>query len=220
MLLEEIRMQVVKYAKKMLHARLTVGTSGNVSALDAESGHIAITPSGMDYDELTPEDICVIDMNGTVVDGTRRPSTERFLHITAYKRRPNAGAVLHTHSSYATTVAAMGRTIPVILAEVAAIAGGPIPIAPYTRFGTQQFGDVALDAMGGSPAVLLQNHGVVAVGPSLEKAFLIAVDVEEAAKIYLMSLMAGQEALRIPDSEIPILYEIYSTRYGQNPSKP
>ena len=198
---------------------MTVGTSGNVSVLDRETGYVAITPSGVDYEEMEPADICILDLDGNQVDGHRRPSTERQLHLHAYRMKPEVGAVLHTHSTYATTLAAMGRTLPVILAEVAAIAGGPIPLAPYTRFGSREFAEVALDAMGGAPAVLLQNHGVAVVGPTLAKAFLIAVDVEEAAKVYLFSLMAGQEALRLADEEIPILHELYATRYGQNPHK-
>ncbi|MED4781185.1 class II aldolase/adducin family protein [Brevibacillus choshinensis] len=220
MLLANLRSEVMEYAKKMYDAGLTVGLSGNVSAIDRETGYIAITPSGMKYEELTPADITVINENEVVVDGFRRPSSERLLHITAYRKRPDVNAVFHTHSTYATTLAAMAEPIPVILAEVAAIAGGPIPVAPYTRFGTPELGEVALETMGRAPAVLLQNHGVVTVGRSLEQAYLIAIDTEESAKIYLMSLMAGKPAVRIEENEIPILYRIYSTKYGQNPLEP
>ncbi|RNB90347.1 class II aldolase/adducin family protein [Brevibacillus fluminis] len=220
MLLQEMRTDVLRYAQRMYKAGLTVGVSGNVSAIDRESNTIAITPSGMDYDELTPEDITLIDLEGQVVDGTRRPSSEKMLHIKIYQSRPDVNAVFHTHSTYATALAAMGEPIPVILAEVAAIAGGPIPVAPYARFGTPEFGDVAVAAMGDKPAALLQNHGVVCAGKDLQKAFLIAVDTEEAAKIYMFSLMAGKRAIRLNDEEIPVLHEIYATRYGQNPLKP
>ncbi|MGE5703217.1 MAG: class II aldolase/adducin family protein [Clostridia bacterium] len=220
MLLEEMRSDVMKYAQRMYAAGLTVGVSGNVSAIDRASNTIAITPSGMDYDELTPEDITLIDLEGNVVDGKRRPSSEKMLHVKIYQNRPDINAVFHTHSTYATALAAMAEPIPVILAEVAAIAGGPIPVAPYTRFGTPEFGDVAVQAMGQGPAALLQNHGVVCAGKDLQKAFLIAVDTEESAKIYMLSLMAGKPAIRLDNAEIPVLHEIYSTRYGQNPLKP
>ncbi|MED4909367.1 class II aldolase/adducin family protein [Brevibacillus centrosporus] len=220
MLLANLRSEVMKYAQKMHEAGLTVGLSGNVSAIDRDTGYIAITPSGMKYEELTPEDITVINENEEVIDGIRRPSSERLLHITAYRKRPEVNAVFHTHSTYATALAAMAEPIPVILAEVAAIAGGPIPVAPYTRFGTPELGEIAMESMGSSPAVLLQNHGVVTVGRSLEHAYLIAVDTEESAKIYLMSLMAGKPAVRLEESEIPVLYQIYSRKYGQNPLEP
>ncbi len=219
MLLEELRTDVMKYAQRMYEAGLTVGVSGNVSAIERATGHIAITPSGMDYADLTPADITVIDLQGQVVEGQRRPSSEKMLHVKIYQKRSDVNAVFHTHSTYATALAAMGEPIPVILAEVAAIAGGPIPVAPYARFGTEAFGDVAVAAMGTGPAALLQNHGVVCAGVDLQKAFLIAADTEESAKIYLLSLMAGKPAIRLDSAEIPILHEIYATRYGQNPLK-
>lgn len=215
MLLQKMREDVVRFAKKMIDYNLTVGTSGNVSCIDRLTGHVAITPSGMAYEDLTAEDIPIIDLEGNIVDGKRKPSTERLLHIEAYRRRLDVGAVIHTHSSYATAMATLNQSIPVLLAEVAAMAGGPVPVAPYTVFGTQEFAEVAMQHMGDKPAVLLQNHGVVSVGTNLQKAFVAAMDVEEAAKIYLLCRMAGHEPTLIPEGDIQKLHRLYQENYGQ-----
>lgn len=213
--IEELKRQVVYYSKKMVRNDLTTGTSGNISVMDRKQNLIAITPSGMDYELLEPIDIPIIDTRGNVVEGDRKPSSEQLLHLEVYKKRNDVNAVIHTHSSFATTLATINQPIPVLLAEVAAMAGGEITVAPYTIFGTQEFAQVSVDALGNKPAVLLQNHGVLSVGENLHKTMVTAMDVEEAAKIFLYTKMANEKPTFIPKEDIQVLYTNYQQNYGQ-----
>jgi len=198
----------------MSRSGLAPATWGNISARDPETGLILITPSGMAYDSLQPEDICVLDLDGNHVDCPWKPSTETPLHLIFYRAKPWCHAVVHTHSLYATAFAALGQEIPVVVATLASAVGGSVPCAPYTPSGTEHFGQVALEAMGDRTAVLLGNHGVVAVGSSLEEAYTVAEVVENAAKIYHFALSVGRPNI-LPDSEVSRIRQKYLTKYGQ-----
>ena len=136
MLMQEERELVVEYGKKMSAARLSTGTSGNISIYNAEKGLVAISPSGMDYFSTTPEDVVILDLDGKVVDGKRKPSSEWALHTTFYKHKPHARAVVHTHSVYCTTLAVLGEPIRAVHYVIGDAGAAEVPCAPYQLFGT------------------------------------------------------------------------------------
>lgn len=212
--LYDLRKSVLEYALRMSRSGMAPATWGNVSARDPEAGLVAITPSGMQYESLRPEDICLVDLDGNHVDCPWKPSVETPLHLVFYRAKPWCNAVVHTHSLYATAFAALGREIPVVVATLASAVGGSVPCAPYTPSGTTHFGEVALEAMGDRTAVLLGNHGVVAVGTSLADAYTVAEVVENAAKIYHFALTVGQPNI-IPEDEVSRIRSKYLTKYGQ-----
>ena len=137
MLMQEERELVVEYGKKMSAARLSTGTSGNISIYNAEKGLVALSPSGMDYFSTTPEDVVILDLDGKVVDGKRKPSSEWALHTTFYKHKPHARAVVHTHSVYCTTLAVLGEPIRAVHYVIGDAGAAEVPCAPYQLFGTE-----------------------------------------------------------------------------------
>lgn len=192
---EESRRQVTEFSKRMLHDRLTSGTSGNISKIDEQSGLIAITPSGVDYEILTPEMIILVDQNGEIAEGKFEPSTEMPMHLHIYRNRPDVRAIVHTHSMYATTLSVLRRKIPVMHYMVLPL-GGPVPLAEYAVFGSQQLAENVVRALGtNNKAVLLSNHGAVTVGGSLEEAYRNALLLEHMAELYWRTLVVEEPRL-------------------------
>ena len=191
MLLHMQRQKVIEIALKAQRERLIPLTMGNFSLRDKETGYICITPSGMDYSLLQPEDIVVVDINGTIIDGNRKPSIEIQLHCRTYAKRTDIFGICHTHSTYATAWACCGKEIPVIVAELAGMIGGPVKCAPYAPMGTVELADIVAEHLYSQNAVLMENHGLLAVGENIDKAFANAVIVEEGAKITLYSMQIG-----------------------------
>lgn len=191
MLLQEQRQKVIEIALKAQGDKLIPLTMGNFSIRDKESGHVCITPSGMEYSLLRPEDIVVVDLYGNIVDGQRKPSIETHLHCRTYAKRPDVLGICHTHSAYATAWACCGKEIPVIVAELAGMIGGPVKCAPYAPMGTMELAETVALHIGMQNAILMENHGMLAVGETIDKAYANAVIVEEAAKITLFALQIG-----------------------------
>lgn len=216
MLYEDIRKQIVEVARTMAMEGLVRGTSGNVSCRVPGSSLFGITPSGMDYHTLRPEDVVILDAaTGRVVNGHRKPSTETPLHRAIMATRPDVNGVVHTHSIYATAFACLGMPLPVISTELAALVGGTVPVAPYARSGTEEFARVALATLGQEGvACLFQNHGVLAVGSSLKEAYAIAMGIEEAAQIYHLARQMG-EPIILPEEERAFMFRYFRTQYGQ-----
>lgn len=213
MLLEEKRQVIVEYGKKLIAAGLTRGTGGNISVLDEKSKLMAISPSGMDYFETKPEDVVVMDLNGKIVDGFRKPSSEWRMHLIFYQKREDVGAVVHTHSMFATTLATLHWEVPPA-SYLIAYAGKKVPCAPYATFGTQEIADAAYNAMGEEyNAVLLANHGLIAVGPDMPSAFGIAEIIEMVCEIYYRAKCVGEPVI-LPDEEMKLMLEKFKT-YGQ-----
>ncbi len=183
MLLADLREEIVLYCQKMAATGLTPGTSGNISAFSPEEGLLAISPSGLEYQSMTPDDIVVLDLEGNKVEGQRAPSSEYELHRVFYARRKEVGAVVHTHSTYATTLACLGWDLPAIH-YILAFAGDRVPCAPYVTYGTPELAEAVFQAAENYNAVLMGNHGLLALGPDLERAFLTASSVEYAAEIF------------------------------------
>jgi len=210
-----VRRAVLDTARRMKRDGLVRLTSGNVSCRVPGLDQFAITPSGMEYDSLEPEDICILDLKGRLVDGRRRPSTEAPLHRLTYQRRPDVFGVVHTHSIYASAFACTGQSMPVISTELAGLVGGTIRCAPYAKSGTEEFAVTALDALGMEDvALLFQNHGVMAVGASLKEAYDVALGLEEAAMIYYLARQMGEPVI-LPEEERRRIFRVMHTTYGQ-----
>ena len=191
MLLMEQRRRVVEYSRKMAAEGLSGGTFGNLSLLDRDSGLIAITPSGMDYFRMEPADIVVVTAGGERVEGEHRPSTELDLHCLLYRSLPDVGAVVHTHSAFATVLACLRWDIEPIH-YLAAGCGGRVPCIPYLPFGSKELARAAVQAMGQEyQACLLGGHGLLAAGRDLEQAYSAAQQTEFLAQIYYYARLAG-----------------------------
>lgn len=215
MLLKELREKVIEIAKKAQMEKLTPLTMGNFSARDKGTGYICITPSGMEYDKLTTADIVILDIEGNVVEGERKPSIETPLHCAVYRRRNDVFGVSHTHSVFATAWAACNESIPVVVAELAALIGGPVECAIYKPMGSLELAETAAIRLGDRHAILLANHGVLAVGNDIDTAFANSVVVEEGAKIAYYARQIGVMQL-IPEDECSALRRMIVEKYGQN----
>ena len=201
-------------ARRLAAAGLVVGPQGNVSARDPASGLVAITPSGMEYERMGAEDVPVLDLRGHPVEGRRRPSTELPTHLAIYRHRADVGAIVHTHSPYATTLAVLGWPLPPVLGEAAAVLGGEVAVAPYATTGTELLARHAVQALGDRQAVLLQSHGAVAVGRDLREALHAALVLESTARIYWMARLAGPVSALAPD-EVARIRQGFLRHYGQ-----
>ncbi len=214
MLLKELRQRVIDTALKAQKEKLIPLTMGNFSARDKETGYVCITPSGMEYDKLTPSDIVVMDVDGNVAEGDRKPSIETPLHCAVYRRRSDVFGVSHTHSVFATAWAACNEGIPVVVAELAALIGGPVECAIYKPMGSLELAETAAIRLKDRHAILLANHGVLAVGHDIEAAFANSVVVEEGAKIAFYARQIGVMRL-IPEEECKALRKNTLEKYGQ-----
>ena len=193
-------------------ARLITGTGGNLSIVDKHRKYIAISPSAMAYDRMTPEDVVICDLKGHLIAGHHKPSSEIQCHLAFYHQRPDVGAVVHTHSIYATTFACLNREIPAIHYLIG-YCGEKIPLAPYATAGSKAMARLAGESIGGANAVLLANHGLMAVGADMAKAFNVAEVVEMMARLYYQSLCIGQPHI-LNHAEISELVDLFED-YGK-----
>lgn len=216
MKLPELRITVCELHQELPRYNLVVWTGGNLSARDPETGLIVIKPSGVRYEHLTPENMIVVDIDGNVVEGKLKPSSDTASHCYIYRRRPDINGVVHTHSRYATAFAALGREIPCVLTGMGDEFGGPVPCGGFELIGDEAIGAEVLRCLANtrSPAILMQNHGVFAVGPTAEAAVKAAVMVEDSAATVWMALMMG-DPIPIPQDLIDRLHHRYTNIYGQ-----
>ncbi len=201
MLMEKARQEIVDYGKKMSGSGLTNGTSGNISVYDAELGYMAISPSGIGYFETTKEDVVVMDLNGNIIEGDKNPSSEHDLHANIYKKHPDMRAVVHTHSMYCTTFACMGEPIRAVHYLIAGAEESVVPVVPYATYGSQELAKNVFETKADGLAMLLGNHGMVAYGPSLAKAYNVAENVEWMAEIQYRIMCVGKANI-LSDEEI------------------
>jgi L-ribulose-5-phosphate 4-epimerase len=213
MYLESLRNEVWKYNLLLPRYNLVVMTSGNISGRDPETGLVVIKPSGYSYDEMTPADMVVVDLDGNVIEGHLKPSTDTATHLYVYRHRPDVFGIGHTHSTYASSFAALGRPIPAVL-TASAMLGGEIPCGGYAVIGGEQIGAEILQTIGAKRAVLLQNHGVFTIGDSPRQAAKMAVEVEEIAKITHLAMLKGSPLL-LSQEQLAETGEMYETVYGQ-----
>ncbi len=195
------RKSIIQAALSMNSMGINQGTSGNVSV--RYGNRMLITPSGVPYEELDPKDICAseITKDGKTWQGDLAPSSEWRFHLDIYKARPDVGAVVHTHSMYATVMAICGKPIPAVHYMVAASGGTEIRVAKYATYGTEQLSKNALEALEGRTCCLLKNHGVIATGPNIKRALWLASEVETVARQYHLALTIGGGDI-IPDDEM------------------
>jgi L-ribulose-5-phosphate 4-epimerase len=209
-----LREELVRLHAELPRHNLVVWTGGNVSVRDPETGLVAIKPSGVRYEDLTASSMVVLDLDGTVVDGNHKPSSDTWSHLHIYRHRPDVNGVVHTHSRYATAFAAVGRPIPVYLTAHADEFGVEIPCAGFARIGDEAIGAQVVQHIGSSSAVLLKNHGVFTVGRTAEAAVKSAVMVEDIAATVWMALQLGVPDI-IPADEVEKIHDRYMNVYGQ-----
>lgn len=218
MLLDELRAQVLAYARQIMADGLAHGSQGNISALDRSSGLIAVTPSAADYATMHVEDIVVIDTDGRVVEGRWRPTVETPMHTLFYHRRADVGAVIHCHAPFASGFAAAQRPIPLVLAEAAACIGHEVSVAPFMVSGTPAFAALMLDTIGQGSAAIMGQHGIVVCGPDLRRAYATAIAVEDCARAYIYARTIGVEPEPIPAETCAALHQWWLSSYRQAPA--
>jgi len=213
-MLEKLREELVQLHLELPRHNLVAWTSGNVSARDPVTGFVVIKPSGIRYENLTPESMVVVDLDGKVVEGRNKPSSDTFAHVFVYRHRPDVNGVAHTHSTFATAWAATGRPIPPVLTAICDEFGGPIPVGAYAKIGGDEIGQEIIRSIGSSPAILMKNHGVFTVGKTPEAAVKAAVMVEDVARTVFYAMQLGQPD-EIPPEEVARAHRRYAEEYGQ-----
>ena len=213
MLLEKLRETVWKCNLELPKNGLVKMTSGNVSARDPETGFIVIKPSGYSYEQMTPADMVIVDLNCQIIEGQLAPSVDTDTHLCVYRQRPDVFGIAHTHSPYASSFAALGVPIPSCLTASAMI-GGEIPIGGYVPIGGEAIGAEIVRKIGKSLAIVMQNHGVFTIGKSPQQATKMAVEVEEIAKITHLAMLRGTP-IWLTQEQITEIAEMYRTQYGQ-----
>jgi L-fuculose-phosphate aldolase len=212
MLLKEERDEIVRFGKKLITSRLTTGSGGNLSLFNRREGLVAISPSGIDYFDVQSEDVVVVNINGEIVEGECKPSSELNFHLVLYQKRSDINAVVHTHSVYATTIACLNREIPAVHYLVA-FSGKKVPLAPYATFGTKELAQNVSETIGDYNAVLLANHGLVTVGPDMLSAFSAAEEIEFVARVYYQTKCIGDPVI-LPEYQMARVIKKFET-YGQ-----
>lgn len=210
----ELREQLVRFARLMITTGLVRGTSGNISTRGPGADEALITPSGVDYETMRSEDVVLVDLMGQPVTAGLKPSVDTPVHVAIYRARPDVGAVMHTHSLYAAAFSTLGREIPPLITESAGYVGGAVRVMDYVPPARPDTGDVVAGGLGPDRAVLLPNHGVIAVGENLKKAFGAAMAVEESAHVAHIALQLGEPRL-VPDSEVARMNDFIHRKYGQ-----
>ena len=212
MILEKEREQVIEYSLKLLSEGLTNGTAGNVSIFNREEGLVAISPTGVNYSELTPEMISIVDLEGKLIEGLK-PSSELEMHMILYRNREDVNAVIHTHPVYTTVLACLREDLPAIDYMIAVTGATKVRCAEYASYGTKELAENAYKAMGSSLAVILANHGLTTAGKDIANAFNITVQVEYISNLYIKAKNIG-EPIILPDDEMNSMLERFKT-YGQ-----
>jgi L-ribulose-5-phosphate 4-epimerase len=215
-----LRREVAGLHAELPRNELVVWTAGNVSARVPGADLLVIKPSGVRYDEITPDHMVVTDLEGKLVEGDHQPSSDTAAHAYVYQHMPEVGGVVHTHSTYATAWSARGEPVPCVLTMIADEFGGEIPVGPFALIGDDSIGRGIVETLRGhrSPAVLMRNHGVFTIGKDAGAAVKAAVMCEDVARTVHVARQLG-EPLPIPQPDIDSLYDRYQNVYGQEPAK-
>ncbi len=213
-MLEQIKDLLADLHQELPKNNLVAWTSGNVSARDPETGLMVIKPSGIRYRDLRAEHMVVLDMDGTIIEGNLKPSSDTYSHLYIYRHRPDVGGIVHTHSRYASAFAAVGKSIPVVLTAMGDEFGGPIPCGGFALIGDEAIGKVVVESIGSSPAVLLKNHGIFTIGKDATAAVKAAIMTEDVAATVWMAMQIGVPDV-IPAEDVAKLHDRYMNVYGQ-----
>jgi L-ribulose-5-phosphate 4-epimerase len=211
-----LRRQVCALHAELTRYELVVWTAGNVSARVPGHDLLVIKPSGVSYDDLTPESMVLCDLDGRVVEGDLAPSSDTAAQAYVYRHMPHVGGVVHTHSTYATAWASRAEPIPCVLTMMADEFGGPVPVGPFALIGDDSIGRGIVETLQGSrsPAVLMQNHGVFTIGKDARSAVKAAVMCEDVARTVHVARQLG-DPVAIPDQQVTSLFDRYQNVYGQ-----
>ncbi|GAA5194650.1 L-ribulose-5-phosphate 4-epimerase [Rugosimonospora acidiphila] len=212
-----LRQHVADLHRELPRNALVVWTAGNVSARVPDADLLVIKPSGVGYDELSADNMVVADLDGNLVDGAYKPSSDTAAHAYVYRHMPHIGGVVHTHSTYATAWSARGEAIPCVLTAMADEFGGEIPVGPFALIGDDSIGRGIVETLSGhrSPAVLMRSHGVFTIGRSARDAVKAAVMCEDVARTVHIARQLGTP-LPIEEHHIDALYARYQNVYGQS----
>jgi L-ribulose-5-phosphate 4-epimerase len=213
-MLENLKKEVYQAHITLWENRLVMWTSGNVSGRDPKTNLVVIKPSGVSYDKLLPDNLVVVDLNGNIIEGKLKPSVDMATHLYVYKHIPEVMSVIHTHSTYASAFAAVGKPIPVCLTAMADFFGRDIPVGELVLIGEEEIGKEIVSKIGNSKAIIMKNHGPFTIGTSVNEALKSAIFLEETAKVLIMSRILG-ESQPIPGSMVKILHKNYNEKYGQ-----
>lgn len=212
MLLAQARQDIVTFSRKLITDHLTVGTGGNISIYDPEKKMFAISPSGIDYFDMNAEDVVVLDLEGRIVEGSRKPSSEVDLHRIFYQNREDICAVVHTHSTYCTVLATNHMDLPAS-SYLVAFAGRNVRCGDYAPFGTRDLAEKTFSAMEGRKAALMANHGLITGGTDIRDAYTVAQQIEFCAEVYVKALSIGKPVI-LSDEEMDRMIVRFGS-YGQ-----
>lgn len=208
-----MQIEVCSTAKDMYHSGLVAGTWGNISArIDEE--YMVITPTGMDYERLYAEEMVIVNMNTLEYEGKLKPSIEAVVHAAIYKDRPEVNGIMHTHSTYALTVATARKPIPPICDDQVQILGGDVRLAAYTMPGTKEMAEAVVGALKERAGALIANHGAITVGRTLSEAYVGSQVLEKAAMVYINCQSIGGP-VEISQEDIDFFRDFFLNKYGQ-----
>ena len=212
-----LREEISRIVRRMADSGLVVGTAGNVS-VRTQYDTVLVTPSGLEYSEMGPEDMALVDLDGTYIDGPFAPSTETPMHTGIYRARPRVGGIVHTHARFATTLACLHLEIPPLHYMLVSLSDeGRVPLAAYATYGTEELARNAAGALGEAHhACLLQNHGTITVGDTVDEAYSRTEVLEEMAELYYRARLAGEPAILDPGQLAEVAARI--SDYGQSKS--
>lgn len=213
-MLQALREELYELHLELPKNQLVKWTGGNISARDLQSGFVVIKPSGVRYEALRPEHMVIVDLDGNIIEGELKPSSDTASHLYIYRARSDIGGIVHTHSPYATAFAAVGQSIPVVLTAMADEFGGSIPVGGFALIGTEDIGKVVVESIGSTCAVLLKNHGVFTIGVDALAAVKAAVMTEDVAKTVWLAKQIGQPN-ELSAADIAKLHDRYTHVYGQ-----
>lgn len=205
---------IVENGIRLYQSGLTVETWGNISVRDPETGLFYLTPSGMPYDQIVPEDVVVMDKDMNIVEGTRKPTIEYSMHIGIMNRRPDVNAIIHTHPVDSQVFACLRQDIPPVIDEAAQLLGGTVICAKYALPGSPELAENVINALGDGAACLMANHGAVCVGADIDAAFKVSTVLEMTSKIYYKALAIGKPVV-LDEEDVLFMKDFVANHYGQ-----
>jgi len=209
---ENLKKLIIETGRELYKQNLTIGTWGNISVLDSETGLIYIKPSGMDYNEINLEDVIVVDKQGKTIEGFRKPSIEMPMHLSIYNARKDVRAIVHYHPVYSSVLAVTGFSLPGICEDFVQIVGEKVLCAKYALPGSDELAENAVASLGDRNAVFLLNHGTLCVGKDMKEAIKVCYVVEKTAHIYILSKSIGKCRI-IPEEDIKIMQDFTKNSY-------
>jgi len=211
---EKFKRLIVDTGRELYKQSLTIGTWGNISVLDSETGLVYIKPSGMDYNEINIEDIIVVDKKEKIIEGFRKPSIEMPMHLSIYNTRKDVGAIVHYHPIYSSVLAVTGFSLPGICEDFVQVVGEKVLCAKYALPGSDELAKNAVASLGDRKAVFLLNHGTLSVGKDMKEAMKVCYVVEKTAHIYILSKSIGKCRI-IPEEDIKKMQNFTKNSYGK-----